>query len=99
MKRLNKEQRKTFTECQEQLAAAIINFNECRQAFELFRDEIAGEMEMYSDERSERWHESEAGETYNEWKSAWDAELELDELEELDEGDFENSYPAEPGMV
>ena len=36
-----------------------------------FAEEVAGEIESYIDERSEKWHESDAAQTYADWFRAW----------------------------
>ena len=56
--------------------------------------EIYEEIEAYCDERSERWHDTEKGEAYSEWLSAWEyatdeiehiVELEAPNIEEIEE--------------
>lgn len=50
-----------------------------------WRDEIVAAMDSYASDRSEKWTESDAGQAYEEWKSAWEnVELELGELDTPD---------------
>jgi hypothetical protein len=57
-----------------------------------WRGEIAGEIEAYMDERSEKWRASDRGQAYSAWYDAFASELEAVELTmpdgvELEEGD------------
>jgi hypothetical protein len=72
------------------------------------RDGVVADMEEYMGDRSDRWRESEASQTYEEWKSAWEyAELddvdmpdfEVDDLpgQESDHADALENLPATPG--
>jgi len=63
-------------------------FNELVQEAQGFVQSIHDEQETYRDDRSDRWNESDAGQTYEVWMDAWDASLEeidLDLPEEIAE--------------
>lgn len=46
-----------------------------------FRDEISGDLDLYGDERSESWHEGDAGQAHAEWRDEWDCEIAGPDLE------------------
>jgi hypothetical protein len=61
------------------LAAAIETYNEAIghmngvvEEIQGFGEDIAREIEGYMDGRSEKWHEGERADAYNDWKSAWE---------------------------
>lgn len=104
MKKLSKAQvgehqtvAKTLHEKWSEYQEALSELNGAIQDARELRDEVTGEMEGYYDERSDKWRQSEAGDQYGEWKSAWD-EIALDDVEEpeLDPQAFED-LPDEPG--
>lgn len=71
-------------ECLRSLRAGI---REARES-DNFREEIAGEIESYIDERSDAWREGEKGDAYNEWLSSWQEsfeEVDIDEPRAIDE--------------
>jgi coenzyme F420-reducing hydrogenase alpha subunit len=45
------------------------------------KDEVTEAQTDYYDERSEKWQESDAGSTYNDWKNEWDVVDLPDEVE------------------
>jgi hypothetical protein len=63
-----------------QVTSAIGAYNDALANASTFRDEIVGDMELYADDRSEKWHESEAGETYQSWKGEWEG-IDFSELD------------------
>lgn len=60
-------------------------FNELVQEAQGFVQSIHDEQETYRDERSDRWNESDAGQSYGAWMDAWDASLEEIDLDLPDE--------------
>jgi uncharacterized protein YukE len=67
--------------------------------------EIHEDIEAYCDERSELWHDTEKGEAYSEWLSAWEyatdeiehiVELEAPNIEEIEEVTGEASEDLPP---
>lgn len=66
---------------QKELAATIQEANN-------FINEIHSDMESYYDDKSDRWYESERGESYLEWKDQWEEELEFEEVEQPGNLDF-----------
>jgi uncharacterized coiled-coil DUF342 family protein len=71
------------------LAERIADFNEVLGRFNAavdeaieFRDEIVGAIEEYVDERSERWQESDAASSYEDWKQQWEG-VEIESVEEI----------------
>lgn len=77
-------------EIREMLEDLFSELTELRDTAENARDElrektveIHEDIEAYCDERSERWHDTEKGEAYSEWLSAW--EYATDEIEHITE--------------
>jgi len=64
----------------EKVATALEPYNEALQEAAEFRDQVVCDMEMYADDKSERWQESENGEAYQAWMDSW-RECELGEIE------------------
>jgi hypothetical protein len=62
-----------------------------------FRDDIAGAIDSYIDERSDKWREGDAASSYDEWRDAWQEELDEAELpfdfDDLREGELELTAP------
>jgi hypothetical protein len=89
----------------EPLAAAVEDVNTALAELNAFIDEVAGDMEAHADGRSERWHESDAGQNYVAWKDQWLAatldDVELDQPDDLDMPDVPleqvEELPDEPG--
>jgi hypothetical protein len=57
-------------------------------------------METYYDERSEKWQETDAGSSYQDWKSQFEA-LDIDQLEQLELDDLRladdlEDFPEDP---
>ena len=59
-----------------EIEALAGRYNEIRQEAQDFIEGIHDEQEAYSSDRSDRWHEGDAGQTYGEWKDAWGIDLE-----------------------
>jgi hypothetical protein len=114
MKRLSKDQLATRNELVKRLRDAagaietaidttngvIDEYNAILADVESFRDEVVGEMETYYDERSEKWQETDAGSSYQDWKSQFEA-LDVDQLEQLELDDLKladdlEEFPDEP---
>jgi hypothetical protein len=114
MKRLSKEQLaardelvKRLRDAAEKIEDEIDNVNAIIEQYnhvltdvETFRDEVVGEMETYYDERSEKWQETDAGSSYQDWKSQFEA-LDIDQLEQLELDDLRladdlEDFPEEP---
>lgn len=70
----------TIDEHMDLVGEALDALNEALSALRDYRDEIVGEMRAYMDAKSERWAESEAGENYATWVSAWE-EADLEDLD------------------
>jgi hypothetical protein len=89
-----------------QVTSAIGAYNDALANASLFRNKIVFNMEMYAGDRSEKWHESEAGETYQGWKGEWEGIdfSELDMPDTIDDpspshGDDLDALPNEPGAL
>lgn len=52
--------------------AKISAFNEAVDDARSFADDIVREIEEYVGERSEKWQQSDAAPSYEEWRSAWE---------------------------
>lgn len=59
-----------------EIEALVGRYNEVRQEAQDFIEGVHDEQESYSSDRSDRWHEGDAGEAYGEWKDAWGIDLE-----------------------
>jgi hypothetical protein len=71
-----------------ELNPAIAEYNGVLADATEFRDEIVGRMDDYISERSEKWAEGEAGESYTSWKDDWEA-VSLDDMEDENELEIE----------
>lgn len=87
MKRLTKTEIKTKAELLEAMTDAATAYNAARAEVEQFREGIVERMNEYESERSERWQESEAAETFAAWRGQWDQEV----GDEVDEAAAENA--------
>lgn len=89
---------------------AIANYNQALSDGETWAQEVAGEIQSYMDERSDKWQESDAAEYYREWLSPYESYAmdevpevaEVPEIEEIEEPDMdhaddfnEQEYPEE----
>lgn len=63
---------------------AVDEYNSAVEDAEQFRTDITSEMEDYRADRSEKWQESDAGQQYQEWVSAWEEELRVIEISRPD---------------
>ena len=61
----------------------VVKYNEAIQNLNSFIFEIREEMQMYFDDKSEKWQESDKGFAYQEWIENW--EVEFEEIENFDE--------------
>lgn len=61
--------------------AAKDELNEAISDADAWREEINGEQEDYFADRSEKWQEGDAGQSYSAWKESWSVPLELVEIE------------------
>jgi uncharacterized coiled-coil DUF342 family protein len=64
--------------------AKVLEFNNKMADMREFIGEVTAAMDEYMDEKSEKWAESEPGERYSEWRSAWE-DIDTDDLEQLEE--------------
>lgn len=75
------------------LNPAIDAYNAALSDAEQFKDEIAGEMDSYMDDRSDNWRNGDAGQTYDSWKSEWEGfdATELGSIEEIEEPEMDHA--------
>lgn len=90
-----------------EVGAAVESYNEEVTKARDFASEIAGDIESYYDDKSDKWKESERGESYSSWKDEWQgislddleleqpSEIEIEEPEDLDEPDADHSTELE----
>lgn len=96
MKALSKELKSQHSDWCKSLAAArnevenaVETFNNMLEEAEGFcQEEVAGAIQDYMDERSEKWLESEAAQEVDSWKAEWEG-VYLTRLEVEFEGDDE----------
>lgn len=70
----------------------------------VFRGDVAEQIQRYLEERSERWHESDTADRMTAWAESWHDEFDEPSLEppeplEMPDRDFEfdeDTYPPEP---
>ena len=74
---------------------ALADYNHLVAQANAWLGEIAGEMQEYMDERSEKWQESERGQAYDGWRQEFEDELEEIELERPKELTLETDDQAE----
>ena len=87
MKRLNKKEIATKGELFQALTDAATAYNAAHAAVNDWRQTVVDRMDEYEGERSERWEESEAAETFRSWREQWEQEV----GEEVDEAAAENA--------
>jgi hypothetical protein len=87
----------------EQLNTAIDRYNEVVNNLDGLRDDVVAAMEEYAGDRSEKWQEGDAGQSYEEWKSEWEnldaSELsKVEAIESIDTNHAEalEALPSEP---
>jgi len=85
----------TLQEEWEKVEAAVEDMNEKIDSANEFKTEIYGEMESYAGERSERWHESDAGSAYADWQTEWEMEIDRVEIDRPDDIEIPDSDAAE----
>ena len=96
-----------ITEASDDVLAAVEKLNEAISDADNWRQEIAGEMQTYYDERTEQWQMGDAGAQYADWKDAWEQEFEqierkLSELLEVPDKNIAEEIeqlPEEPGSL
>lgn len=75
-------------EAKDTVESAMSDFNEKAEAARSFCEEIVSEMENYEGERSDKWQESDAASSFQDWKGEWEGvsfdECDLDFAEPLD---------------
>jgi hypothetical protein len=77
------------------LNSAIENYNLILSVAEAFRDEIVSELEHYASDRSDRWQNSERGQSHEAWKQEWEV-LDVTGLDAIDEiNEPEMAHPNE----
>jgi len=77
----------------------IRTYNQVLAEAELWHNPIASAMDEYYDERSETWKEGDAGNEYENWKSAWES-ADFSTVDEVDTGSIDNplaELTSEPG--
>ena len=67
----------------EKFCETLDRFNEGLAEAVEFRDEIVGEMNDYADDKSEKWQDGDAGQSYREWINEWE-NCELSEVDKPD---------------
>ena len=89
----------------DKVTPAIEAYNLAVADMETLRDEVVADMDNYIGERSDKWHESDAGSRYNDWKSEWENldTAALDAVEALDSpttdhADSLDGLPREPNQ-
>ncbi len=70
----------------DRLEAAVSTYNERIADLRSVYEDIASEARSYFEDRSERWQESDAGQTYSEW---------VDQLENIEMEDVDIEMPEE----
>ena len=94
MKLTSKEQhrfealREELANAREELRAAILAYNEKLRETDTFAAEVATRVRDAWDGRSEKWQDSDRGQTAATWVESWEGYA-SEELEEPEEGDFE----------
>ncbi len=96
----------TMQEAWEKIEEAVSSYNEAIAQASEFKEEVYSEAQEYYDERSEKWQESDKGQSYQEWIDEWEAdldEIEVEQPDELEVPDMEASdslenLPDEPDM-
>lgn len=83
----------TVLEAQTPVQQALTAYNEVVEKAKVFANEVAEELQGEFDERSEKWQESDAGESFQGWITEWDNAT-LDEAE-IDFPDEVESPPME----
>mgnify|MGYP001248978157 CR=1 FL=1 len=89
MRKLRKETRELFDSLYDRLdelagdvECAVNAYNEVIREFNELQDEVTCEIENYTSERSDRWHESERAELYGDWSAFFEDHLdEMDDIE------------------
>jgi chromosome segregation ATPase len=86
-----------LTEHRDRIEAARTEYNERMDRLHEIYDELHGDAQSYYDERSEKWQQSDAGQSYEQWRDKLEATAQelvaLDEIEipDLDEPDLFDS--------
>lgn len=74
---------------------ALTTYNGAVDDAQIFRDGIVGQMDDYIGERSEKWTEGDAGQSYQEWKDSWEGcsiePIEIDSPEDIEIPDAEGA--------
>lgn len=84
---------KINTAIDDNLNPSIEAYNSVLEDISTFKDEIVADMEVYADERSDKWRESDAGSSYNSWQAEWEnVDLsELSTVDHIDEPEMEHA--------
>lgn len=79
--------------------SAVDDYNAIVKQAEEFRDEIINDATMYREDRSEKWHDSDAGSEHQDWVEEWESSefdpVEIEEPERLDVGDADHATTLE----
>lgn len=98
MKTLNKELQKqactligAMETSMETANEAIAEYNGTLQEMQALAEEVVDSLTDYINDRSERWHEGDAADSYNTWLDAWNDVASMSEAEEIEtDVDVEN---------
>lgn len=69
------------------LEGATQTYNSIVADVNAFKSGVASDIQSYIDERSEKWSESSAASSYEEWKSSWEEELDEADSYDMANGD------------
>lgn len=64
----------------EDVEIAVNDFNEKLSGARTFCEQLVSDMENYEGERSDKWQESDAASSFQDWKSEWE-NIQLDDFE------------------
>lgn len=72
------------------LQKAVEAYNEVREEVNDFASGIATDIQSYIDDRSEAWHDSDAAQVMDDWKTVWDEEIDELEIDKPDEVELDS---------
>jgi len=88
MKIFNKDRKAIFLELQGEfrerynvMESAVENYNSIVRDILDLRNEIINEVDDYTAKRTEKWQESEQAQNYEDFKSRWEEDADLEEIE------------------
>lgn len=86
-----KEAHGKFEDVVSEYNIAVTAINEKISDIKEFVTEITTDIQQFIDDKSEKWQEGDAGESYGNWRDAWE-ELETEEVQGID-------MPTDPEMM